>query len=87
MEKDEHDEDNSTRELDDFIAAERSSNTKGENTKYEQKTFEGYWGTAGRWKFLPNEHSCCCSRQGPWQVLKDVSKQNGGEYEPDSFGS
>ena len=35
MEKDEHDEDNSTRELDDFIAAERSSDTKGENTKYE----------------------------------------------------
>ena len=35
MEKDEHDEDNSTWELDDFIAAERSSNTKGENTKYE----------------------------------------------------
>ena len=32
MEKDEHDEHNSTRELDDFIAAERSSNTKGENT-------------------------------------------------------
>ena len=49
--------------------------------------FEGYWGKAGRCKFLCNEHSCCCSRQGPWQVLKDVSKQNGGEYEPDSFGS
>ena len=35
MEKDEHDEDNSTRELDDFTATERSSDTKGENTKYE----------------------------------------------------
>ena len=35
MEKDEHDEDNSTRALDDFIAAERWSDTKGENTKYE----------------------------------------------------
>ncbi|CAH3117530.1 unnamed protein product [Pocillopora meandrina] len=33
MEEDEHDEDNSTRELDDFIAAERSSSTQKKISK------------------------------------------------------
>ena len=35
MEKDKLDEDNSSRELDDFIAADKSSNTV-KNTKYKQ---------------------------------------------------
>lgn len=41
MEKDEHDKDNSSRELDDFIAAETSSNTV-KKTEYEWKKFEGF---------------------------------------------
>ena len=43
--EDEHNEDNSTPELDDFITAERSSNTKRKKTKkteYEWKMFEGF---------------------------------------------
>lgn len=38
FENDEHDEDSSSQELDDFIAAERSSNTV-KKTKYEWKKF------------------------------------------------
>ena len=41
MEKDKHDEDNSSRELDDFIAAETSSNTV-KKTEYKWKKFEGF---------------------------------------------
>ena len=41
MEKDELDEDNSSREVDDFIAAQRSSNTV-KKTKYEWKKFDRF---------------------------------------------
>ena len=42
--EDEHDEDNSTRDLDDFIAAERSSNTKRKTEKdgIRVEMFEGF---------------------------------------------
>ena len=51
--EDEHDEDNSTRELDDVIAAERSSNTKRKKRKRRNasgKRLKGLRKT-GRWKF------------------------------------
>ena len=41
MEKDELDEDNSSREVNDFIAAQRSSNTV-KKTKYEWKKFDRF---------------------------------------------
>ena len=44
MEENEHDEDNSTRELDDFIAAQRSSGTQKKISKRNAsgKCFKGF---------------------------------------------
>ena len=55
LQKDEHEEDNSSRELDNFIAAERSS--------------------------IPALDKLL------GKFFKDVRKQNGSEYEPDSISS
>lgn len=41
LQKDEHEEDNSSQELDNFIAAERSSNTV-KKTTYEWKNFKRF---------------------------------------------
>ena len=69
--EDEHDEDNSTRELNDVIAAERSSNKKKKTkkTKCEWKTFEGF-ADSRQMDILMNERTHCCSRKAPWQFLK-----------------
>ena len=42
MEEDEHDEDNSTRDLDDFIAAERSSSTQKKISKQNVRGLKGF---------------------------------------------
>ena len=69
--EDEHDEDNSTRELNDVIAAERSSNKKKKTkkTKCEWKTFEGF-ADSRQMDILMKERTHCCSRKAPWQFLK-----------------
>ena len=47
LQKGKHEEDNSSQELDNFIAVKRSSNT----VKYKGKTNSRVLRTAGQWKF------------------------------------
>ena len=62
--EDEHDEDNSTRDLDDFIAAERSSNTK-------RKTEKDGIRVENVWRVCEQQADATLDKQ----VLKDVPKK------------
>ena len=78
--EDEHDEDNSTRELDDFIATERSSNTKRKNRKRRNtsgKCFEGFansrqmlLSTSKFLKMSPRKKLSASTTQTVFQALK-----------------
>ena len=75
--EDEHDEDNSTRDLDDFIAAERSSNTK-------RKTEKDGIRVENVWRVCEQQADATLDKQ----VLKDVPKKKiVGEYDTDSISS
>ena len=86
LQKDEHDEGNSSQELDNFIAAERSSNPV-KTTKYERKKFEAFCKQQVNGNFNVKKIPAATLDKLLGKFFKDVRKQNGGEYEPDSISS
>ena len=86
LQKDEHEEDNSSQELDNFIAAERSSNTV-KKTKYEWKKFQAFCEQQVNGNFNVMNIPAATLDKLLGKFFKDVRKQNGSEYEPDSISS
>ena len=86
LENDEHDKDDSSQELNDFIAAERSSNTV-KKTKYEWKKFEAFCQQQVNGNLNIMDIPAAALDKLLGKFFKDVRKQNGDEYEPDSISS
>ena len=86
MRTDEHEEDNSSQELDNFIAAERSSNTV-KKTMYEWKKFKAFCEQQVNPDFNVVNVPCATLDKLLGKFFKDVHKQNGSEYEPDGISS
>ena len=81
IEKDDLDEDNSSRELYDFIAAERSSRTSGKSFKgFFEQLIDGHF-------FAINILAATALDKLFGKFSKDIDRQNGGEYEPHSISS
>ena len=85
LQTDEHEEDNSSQELDNFIAAERSSNIV-KKTTYEWKTFKAFCERVNGDFNVMNVHVATVDKL-LGTFFKDVRKQNGGEYESDGISS
>ena len=86
LQTDEHEEDNSSQELDNFIAAERSSNTV-KKTTYEWKKFKAFCEQQVNGDFNVMNVPASTLDKLLGKFFKDVRKENGGEYEPDSISS
>ena len=88
LQTDEHEEDNSSQELDNFmfIAAERSSNTV-KKTTYEWKKFKTFCEQQVNGDFNVMNVPATTLDKLLGKFFKDVRKQNGGDYEPDSISS
>ena len=86
LQKDKHEEDNSSQKLDNFIAAERSSNTV-KKTKYEWKKFQAFCEQQVNGNFNVMNIPAATLNKLLGKFFKDIRKQNGSEYEPDSISS
>jgi len=86
LQTDEHEEDNSSQELDNFIAAVRSSNTV-KKTTYEWKKFKAFCEQHVNGDFNVMNVPASTLDKLLGKFFKDVRKQNGGKYEPDSISS
>jgi len=84
LQKDEHKEDNSSQKLNYFIAAERSANTV---TKYKWKKFQAVCKQQVNGNFNVMKIPAATLDKLLGKFFKDVCKQNGDEYEPDSISS
>ena len=82
----EQDEPGSSEELDDFISSEKSENTV-KKTNYEWKKFETFCKEQSNGSFNVKNVPADALDKLLGKFFKDVRKQNGGEYEPDSLSS
>ena len=82
----EQDEPGSSQELDDFISSEKSENTV-KKTIYEWKKFETFCKEQSNGSFNVKNVPADALDKLLGKFFKDVRKQNGGEYEPDSLSS
>ena len=86
LQNDEHEGNNSSLELDNFIAAERPSNTV-KKTKYEWKKFQAFCKQQVNGNFNVMNIPAATLDKLLGKFFKDVRKQNGREYEPYSISS
>ena len=82
----EQDEPGSSQELDDSISSEKSENTV-KKTNYEWKKFETFCKEQSNGSFNVKKVPADALDKLPGKFFKDVRKQNGAEYEPDSLSS